>query len=149
MPKLTILTGPPASSKSTWAKKQVENRIRKTIRVNRDDLRIMLHDGLWAKGVTEPIVIQAEESLVVSFLELGYDVIVDDTNLTKRHIQQWRNLVENSSTLWQHSDFELEIEVKVFDTPIEECIKRDSTRPNSVGEEVIRNAFKRWENREV
>jgi predicted kinase len=39
---VTILKGLPASGKSTWAKTEVERLNKRTVRVNKDDLRAMM-----------------------------------------------------------------------------------------------------------
>ena len=57
------------------------------------------------------------------------DVIVDDTNLSKRAIDHWE---------WIAGVTYSDIEFIKIDTDIEECIRRDSLRANPVGEEAIR-----------
>lgn len=43
-------------------------------------------------------------------------------------------------------DFKYEIEFKDFKTPLQDCIDRDSKRPNPIGEEVIRNTYEKYKN---
>ena len=49
MAKVLVLIGLPASGKSTWAHDFIE-RNPNWIRINKDDLRSMLHNGVWSKG---------------------------------------------------------------------------------------------------
>ena len=66
----------------------------------------------------------------------GYNVIIDDTNLTDKHIESWKRVAEDVA-----SDLAIEVEVEVRDFTKEvtmyECINRDMLRPNSVGPHVI------------
>lgn len=132
--KLTITKGLPASGKTTWAKKQNAHRI------NKDDLRAMLNNGIWSKH-NEKHVIQVRDMLVRYFLMTDHDVIVDDTNLHPKHEQQLRTLVDDIND----QGFNITFHIKDFtDVPLEECIKRDSKRPNYVGERVIRRMYNQF-----
>ena len=61
-------------------------------------------------------------------LELGYNVIIDATNLNKKVILFWETLA------WS---YKAEVEFKMFDIELEEAIRRDSLRPNPVEAMVI------------
>lgn len=65
----------------------------------------------------------------------GYNVVVDDTNFEAKHLKQIKMLSEIN---------EAEVEVKVFNTTLEECIERDKNRENGVGESVIRDMHERY-----
>ena len=56
-----MLKGLPASGKSTWAKTEVERTNKKTVRVNKDDLRAMM--GGFDK-VNERIVLELRDNLI-------------------------------------------------------------------------------------
>lgn len=58
---VTMLKGLPASGKSTWAKAEVERLNKKTVRVNKDDLRAMM--GVFDK-VSERIVLELRDNLI-------------------------------------------------------------------------------------
>ena len=132
--KIIFLKGLPASGKSTWAKKYVlENP--NTIRVNKDDIRIQLHNGIYSKE-NEVIVIEYQMSLAATALAEGKDVIVDNTHLFGTHEKDYRQLA---------NDMDVEFEVKFFDTPIDVCIERDSKREGRerVGSKVILDMSKK------
>lgn len=40
--------------------------------------------------------------------------------------------------------FNYDLEIKNFFTPLQDCIERDSKRPNPVGEEVIRKTYEKY-----
>lgn len=121
--------GLPASGKTTWAKKQP------AVRVNKDDLRKMLHDGVWSKS-NEKEVLMVRDAIINGLLLRGVDVVVDDTNLAPKHEKQLREIAINH---------EADFEVKDFtDVSPEECIKRDQKRVNYVGEKVIKDMYKKF-----
>jgi len=127
--KLILMRGLPASGKSTRAKKLLEKHNGNYKRVNRDLLREMIDAGKWSKN-NEKLIVAAEIELAEMFLNLGYNVIVDDTNLPQNVVDKW-----NEFTVLRGATFEI---VDFMDVPVEECIKRDQKRQNYVGEKVIR-----------
>ena len=128
MSKLIILRGLPASGKSTKAKELVEEG-GKTIRLNRDLLRKMLHFDKWTPK-NEGVTIEAEEELAIAMLHLGYRVIIDDTNLSEKTVSRWKGIAENVGA---------NVEVIKIETPVDECLTRDQKRDSPVGREVIIN----------
>lgn len=131
--KLLLLRGLPASGKTTFAKELARND-GNWVRVNKDDLRNMLHGGRWS-GKHERRIVQLERQLVEKALKDGKNVVIDDTNFNSIHEKQYREIAKQ-----YNADFE----IKEFDTPLEECIKRDNARPNGVGETVIRKMYNQY-----
>lgn len=125
-----MLKGLPASGKSTYAKELVAKGWK---RVNKDDLRAMIDDGKWSKG-NEKLIRESEFALVQGYLKNGFNVVVDSTNFG--YDEYW-----GSISGAEDSDFE----VKFFDTPVMECIERDSKRGDkSVGAKVIMGMYERY-----
>lgn len=120
--KLIIMRGLPGSGKTTFSELIIKNDS-KTIRLNRDLLREMLHFKWTPKN--EKFTIQAEELLASHFLTDGFNVIIDDTNLNPEVYEKWKHFTQD----WEVVDF--------TDVSIEECIKRDAQRPKPVGPAVI------------
>jgi tRNA uridine 5-carbamoylmethylation protein Kti12 len=127
--------GLPGSGKSTWAKEVVlSDPKRITVRINKDDLRSMLHADRW-KG-TERRTVGARDALVKTFLQQRLTVIVDDTNLNPDHEQRLRALAMESVA---------EFEVKDFThVDLHTCVRRDLKRERSVGEKVIRDMYEQY-----
>ena len=134
MTRLLITRGLPASGKTTFARK-LQPRV---VRVNRDDLRRMLHGERlytqWAEGQ----VTHAQRAMVEALLRAHADVIVDDTNLRNKTVRDWAELAARLGAQFEVHDF--------TDVPLEECIRRDVSRPESdrVGEEAIRRMHARY-----
>lgn len=127
-----MLKGLPASGKSTYARDLVKNN--GYVRVNKDDLRAMLHNSKHTRG-NEAQVLRIRDAIILDCLHNGRSVVVDDTNLNPIHAQAISSMAKS---------FNATFETKFFDTPIEECIKRDLQRPVSVGERVIRQQYNQW-----
>ena len=133
MKKVYLLKGLPASGKSTWAKEKIKNNKGSFKRINKDLLREMLDASEWSKS-NEKFILDVREFLILKSLEEGKHVIVDDTNLAFKHEERIKQLVKGKA----------QVEVKFFDVDVEECIKRDLTRINSVGEKVIRDMYNQF-----
>ena len=132
MATLYMLKGIPASGKSSWAKAEVERRVGKVVRVSKDDIRVLLHGGIWRGSKTEKQVVEAESALISTFLTRGVDVIADSTNLQPPHEPRLRELANAHSA---------EFVIKDFPIDVEEAIKRDLKRERPVGEAVIRRMW--------
>lgn len=136
MPKIWFLKGLPASGKSTFAREEVAKNPHGTVRVNKDDLRAMCHNSVWGKD-NEKLICNIRDDIIIRALKDGKNVIVDDTNFEPKHLDMVRDAAG-------FVDKPYSLEVKFFDTPLEECIERDRNRINSVGEEVIRGMYEKY-----
>jgi predicted kinase len=126
--------GLPASGKSTWAEAYVRDNKSAVNRINKDDLRTMLHASEYSKD-NEKFVLATRDYLIRQSLCQGRHVIVDDTNFSDKHVQRFEEIA--SEFRKQGRD----VKVKCVDfthVDVEECIKRDLKRARSVGEAVIR-----------
>jgi predicted kinase len=133
MTTLTITRGLPGSGKTTWARQQAA-----AVRVNRDDLRHMLHGGPVGLGWAEKQVTVAQRAQVEALLRAGVNVICDDTNLRAKVVRELAELALRCDADVVYRDF--------TDVPVEECLARDAGRDEEsrVGEDVIRGMFQRY-----
>ncbi|MGI5244931.1 AAA family ATPase [Dactylosporangium sp. CA-139066] len=137
MSSLTITRGLPGSGKTTWAKQQPY-----LVRVNRDDLRRMLHGGPVTdparRGRAEKEVTAAHHAAVEGLLRTGAHVVCDDTNLRGRVVREFAELAAKCGASFTVRDF--------TDVPLDECIRRDALRTGEghVGEDVIRGMHQRY-----
>jgi predicted kinase len=130
---LTITRGLPGSGKTTWARTQ-----RGPVRVNRDDLRRMMHGGYLGLDRAERQVSLAQYAQIDALLRHGVDVICDDSNLRPATV---RRLVRLASACGA------EVVIRDFTgVSVEECIVRDAQRAEGeqVGPEVIRRMWRRY-----
>lgn len=134
MTTLTICVGLPASGKTSWAREQIRKNP-KIVRSNRDDLRLLLHEGKFSKG-NEKTVTAMQHAMIREALRNGQGVICDDTNLNPRTQNQLRAIA---------TDCRADIQVQSFtDVRLATCIERDLKRERSVGEQVIRGMWQRY-----
>jgi len=133
-----ITRGLPASGKSTWAREYIATSSYATVRLNRDDLRLMaLPEDYWttnptSERVSERAITAIQHAALKALLADGYDVVCDDTNLHERYFQRLVEAAEDAGVM-------VEI-VDLRDVPLEECIRRDAQRTGRehVGEQIIR-----------
>lgn len=142
-----ILKGLPASGKSTYAKEKVLKSKCSVKRVNKDDLRSMLDCSVYSKG-NESFVLQLRDNIILSALDLGKSVIVDDTNFHPKHEARIRELVEGFNKGKYGDGFStktpVQVRVKFFEVTPKEAIKRDLKRANSVGSKVIWDMYDQY-----
>jgi len=134
MASFVLTKGLPACGKTTWAKAKMRKRPGQYKRVSKDELRVMLDDGVYSPE-NEKIVRNVRDAAILLAIHAGFDVIVDDTNLNPRHVQEIQALVLGQADV-QIMDF--------TDILLEVCIVRDRNRPNPVGENVIRYMHRRY-----
>jgi predicted kinase len=133
MATLTITRGLPGSGKTTWARQQPD-----TVRVNRDDLRRMLHGGFIGSGRAEVEVTIAQRAQIEALLASKVNVICDDTNLSP-------SVVKSLTSLATRCGAEVVI-VDFTDVPLEVCLERDAQRTGDqqVGPEAIRGMYYKY-----
>ena len=141
--KVYFLMGLPASGKSSWAKEKIEEDRHNGIitkRVNKDDLRAMMDNSIHSKE-REKFVNDIQYTIVTDALLSGYDVIIDNTHLNPVHFDKVQELVQEISN---NIKKDIDLEKKFFDTPVQECIRRDSNRPEYVGKAVIMDMYNKY-----
>lgn len=138
MSKLIICRGLPASGKSTWAKQWVLEDLEHRVRINQDDIRLML--GKYWVPSREKLVQEIQFDAVVEALSKEFDVVIDNTNLNKKVLDGFDRLIKTFENY--------EIEYKdFFDTPLSVCIERDKNRDLQVTEKVIRNFYNNYKDK--
>ena len=142
MNKLILCQGISGSGKTTWAKQWAEEDPIHRIRLNYDDLRTML--GKYWVPEREPLMQKIFQAGLEEAMTKKYDIVIDNmSNLNPKHIAEYEDIVScyNGSSDTNNT---YKIEFKLFDTPVEECIRRDALRPLPIGEKVIRQQWKKY-----
>lgn len=135
MATLYVFCGLPGCGKSTYANSLVEygNNVYIASSDNlREELYGDINDQLHNAEVFQELYKRASYHL-----ENGTDVIIDATNTT---IKSRRNIFNSGIDFNKH-----EAICVIFDTPFEECVRRDSLRARNVGKEVIEKFYKSYQ----
>ena len=135
MAKIILCRGIQGSGKTTWAKQWVLEDPEHIVRFNNDDIRNML--GKYWVPSREPIVTTMKNSFISGAAIFRMDVVIDNMNLNSKELDYWKDIARMSN---------YDLEIKYFPTPLQECIERDSKRPNPIGEEVIRRTYEKYKN---
>lgn len=138
--KIILTRGIPGSGKSTWASNWVNEYPQTRIRINFDDIRMMLGgnniENYWIPsrekaGFCDDVL----RTILCKAVIKGYDVVIDNMNLSDRTI----NLIKDCLKEFNADSYE--IEYVNFPTPVEICIERDKKRARPIGEKVIRDMY--------
>lgn len=136
MAKIYVLQGPPASGKSTLAKRIHKQNIEHSVIISRDALRESL--GTYWVESRENLIRHLEDRMIKASLEYGYDVIIDNTNMDKLQNKNWR---------WIAELYNADIEFIQCYLPKEECKIRNKCKDRRpVPDEFIDEFFDKYEN---
>lgn len=151
MSKIILCRGIQGSGKTTWAKDWVKEFPVNRIRINNDDIRNML--GPYWIPEREDLVSNIKRDIALRAITMGYDIVIDNMNLNSHEVKFWENIVNYHNVSLNSKEsirpdwiqYEYEIEFKdFFNISLQECIDRDSKRPNPIGEEVIRKTYEKY-----
>lgn len=137
MLKVILTVGIVASGKSTWAKEEVKKDPTGTIRVNRDDLRIMMSNYVYSED-NEKLVVSIRDQIIISSLKRGKNVIIDDTNLNRRNFDDICKLVKSAG-------IDCMVMEKPFYVDLDEAKSRNAKREGFalIPEDVIEKMWKK------
>jgi len=138
MPRLIITRGLPASGKSTAARSWVGEDPAGRARINKDDLRALMHASVWLGDETEKQIVAVRDASVTALLKRGIDVIADDTYLPNRAVKDLRRLAVLAGAEFEVRD--------MTNIPLDECLRRNACREDSerVPEDRIRHMYQRY-----
>jgi tRNA uridine 5-carbamoylmethylation protein Kti12 len=129
MTELIVTRGLPASGKTTFAKTWVAVNPRKRARVEKDQLRAMMHDSVWLGKHTEDQVNMVQYNMVYDLLKSGISVVVSDTNLDEFTFSKWKDLGRDRGLA--HVEFKMQ---DLREVPLQVCLDRNAQR---TGKEFI------------
>lgn len=140
MNKLIICRGLPASGKSTWAKQWVLEDPEHRVRINQDDIRLML--GKYWVPAREPIVGTIQQEAILAAMSFGVDIVIDNTNLNKKVVDAYIQVAEEFKYTVEYEDF--------FNISFGECLRRNVIRNSSlpkdtqIADKVIVDMYERY-----
>ena len=135
MSKIILCQGIQGSGKSTWAKAWAKEDPDNRVRLNYDDLRNMM--GTYWVPNREGMLKVIEDAFLIKAVQKGYDIVIDNMNLNPKTIARYEEWAKQ---------YNYELERILFDTPVEECIRRDKDRPEPIGEMVIKRTWNTYRN---
>ncbi len=121
---MRLLSGLPASGKSTYARELMEREPSKWARVSWDDIRHETANYKFSK-TNEARVQERARHAAEEAVTSGHNLLIDNTNLNPHHVAYWTELAH----AWG-----LTVEIKHFDAPVEECVRRDALREGKYSE---------------
>ena len=155
MAKIILCRGIQGSGKTTWAKQWVLEDPEHRVRFNNDDIRNML--GKYWVPSREELVLDLKKQFIMSSMMASYDIVIDNMNLNPKEVEFYKTYIEKHNRIMQFfneldeetklsfkNDSKYELEFKDFFIPLQECIERDSKRPNPIGEEVIKKTYEKY-----
>lgn len=140
MKRLIICRGLPASGKTTWAKEWAMGDPDHRVRINQDDIRLML--GKYWVPAREPIVGAIQQEAVIAAMNFGVDIVIDNTNLNKKVVDAYIKVAEKFKYTVEYEDF--------FNVSLGECLRRNAIRNASlpkntqIADEVIVGMYEKY-----
>ncbi len=132
MKQLVVLRGLPGSGKSTWAKQWVAEE-RGRVRVNKDDIRMMLFNVEFDPK-NEAVVHDVFLQNVRIHLSRGRSVVADNTHLKASYVKELHALAASIGNV--------EVIEKWMNVDLNECIRRNFARERQVPVDVLRQMDK-------
>jgi predicted kinase len=133
--KVLILIGVPGSGKSTWSTNFIKENS-KWVRINRDDFRFMLKGVPVCDHKVEKLINDLQYNALLSSLDAGFNVIIDNTNLKESYINGFLKIVGDKA----------DIEFKIFDITLDEALERNLTREKKVDADVVTKMYSQYRN---
>lgn len=146
MPKIILCRGIQGSGKTTFAKQWVLEDPEHRVRFNNDDIRNML--GKYWVPSREDLVNDLKKTFLWSSMLYGFDIVIDNMNLNPKELEYYNRVLDDwnnpKGAISDMVRLKYYLEFKNFFIPLEECIERDSKRPNPIGEEVIKKTYEKY-----
>lgn len=146
MPKIILCRGVQGSGKTTWAKQYVLEDPEHRVRFNNDDIRNML--GKYWVPSREGLIKDLKDLFLRKAMSYRFNIVIDNMNLNPKELEYYERVLNDWNNAYAPTviGHKYELEFKDFLIPLQDCIERDSKRPNPIGEEVIRKTYEKYKN---
>lgn len=145
--KAIMTIGAPASGKSTWARKFIEDKDYAIIERDKVRLRIQQRDGVVDANATEVCwpkwnfkleneVTDMVRADIVRAAGMGMNIIISDTNLNRKHRDDLVGFLQYHGYV---------VSFKLFPIEYAEAVKRDLKRTHPVGAQVIAKMIQQFD----
>lgn len=144
MPELVLVIGLPGSGKSTWIKEKYDYaRLFQgdTVIISSDEMRKKLFKDENDQTHNEELFNYIKR-FAVARLNLGYRVVIDATNITRKARKSITDYVEQQISGFYEYGF---IKFVVIATPYYKCLENNRKRSRQVPEYVIERMYKQFE----
>jgi predicted kinase len=91
-----LTCGLPGAGKSTWSRKKAENDSMVVI-LSKDAFRNMIKGTYVFDTLYEPMINALTEGSIYHILDSGFDLIIDETNLTPEMRTKWLRVVDDTN----------------------------------------------------
>jgi len=96
----------------------------------------------------EDLVKDLNYAFLINSMSYGFDVVIDNMNLNPKELKYYNKVLDNwndpKGIVFDAVKPKYSLEFKDFFIPLQDCIERDSKRPNPIGEEVIRKTYEKY-----
>lgn len=136
MQKIEMLVGIPGAGKSTYCRELMKKEPGKWKRINNDDLRNMIDNGVWSQD-NEKAITDLRNHIIRDYLKRGSSILIDNLNINRRHFDDVCKIAKSVNS-------DIQVYEKSFYIELDEAIARDAKREGKaqVGEAVVKKWFK-------
>ena len=141
MPKIILCRGVQGSGKTTWAKQWVLEDPEHRVRFNNDDRNML---GKYWVPSREGLVKDLKDLFLWKAMSYRF-IVIDNMNLNPKELEYYERVLNDWNNAYAPMiGLKYALEFKDFFIPLQDCIERDSKRPNPIGEEVIRKTYEKY-----
>ena len=131
-----MLVGIPGAGKSTYCRELMKKEPNKWKRINNDDLRNMIDNGVWSQD-NEKAITDLRNHIIRDYLKRGSSILIDNLNINRRHF-------DDVSKIAKSVNVDVNIYEKAFYIELDEALERNAKREGAarVPDDVVKKWFK-------
>lgn len=129
-----MLVGIPGAGKSTYCRELMKKEPSKWKRINNDDLRNMIDNGVWSQD-NEKAITDLRNHIIRDYLKRGSSILIDNLNINRRHF-------DDVSKIAKSVNIDVQIYEKAFYVELDEAMERNAKREGAA--RVPDDVMKKW-----